>query len=276
MRLARRWQSRRVVNSRPKFTTEQGEPPHQRRLASIRAATLRPVVRFSLIPYSSITANTAATIQLPHAAIKTVHTTPSVQDAHCSLRYARPEMLRTAQIVTGRRQRSLLDSGTPRTKQTSLLAPLAEDLREWFLASGRPAAGTPVFPAHDGGFWSVDDWRNWRVRVWRGQSRAANRRNPAVYLGAAPEGTRPRDLRSSFITLQVYAGVPLTTIGKQCGTSVTMIEKHYAGVIENWDGVRRDPEAQIRAARQPGGRSMDVAFGNTPTSIHQEFPADPE
>jgi hypothetical protein len=53
----------------------------------------------------------------------------------------------------------------------------------------------------------------------------------------APQGTRPRDLRSSFVTLQIYAGVPLTTVAKQCGTSVPMIEKHYAGVIENWDGV---------------------------------------
>ncbi len=30
--------------------------------------------------------------------------------------------------------------------------------------------------------------------------------------GAAPTGTRPRDLRSSFITLQVYPGIPLTTL----------------------------------------------------------------
>jgi hypothetical protein len=66
-------------------------------------------------------------------------------------------------------------------------------------------------------------------------------------------------LRSSFITLQVYAGVPLTTIAKQCGTSVTMIEKHYAGVIENWDGVQQAAEDQIRAARQARGRSMDVS-----------------
>ncbi|MGN6169933.1 MAG: hypothetical protein ACTHQQ_17455 [Solirubrobacteraceae bacterium] len=43
--------------------------------------------------------------------------------------------------------------------------------------------------------------------------------------GCAPAGTRPRDLRSSFITVQVYAGVPLTTIAKQCGTGVAMIEK---------------------------------------------------
>jgi len=37
-----------------------------------------------------------------------------------------------------------------------------------------------------------------------------------------------------------------------------MIEKHYAGVIENWDGVQQAAEDQIRAARQTRGRSMDV------------------
>jgi hypothetical protein len=66
----------------------------------------------------------------------------------------------------------------------------------------------------------------------------------------APAGTRPRDLRSIFITIQIYAGVPLTTIAKQCGTSVTMIERHYAGVIENWDGKQILAEEQIRGARQ--------------------------
>ncbi len=56
--------------------------------------------------------------------------------------------------------------------------------------------------------------------------------------------------------------MPLTTIGKQSGTSVAMIEKHYAGIIENGDGVQQAPEAQIRAAREPDGRSMDVTAGN--------------
>jgi len=37
-----------------------------------------------------------------------------------------------------------------------------------------------------------------------------------------------------------------------------MIEKHYAGGIENWDGVQQAAEDQIRAARQTRGRSMDV------------------
>jgi hypothetical protein len=41
-----------------------------------------------------------------------------------------------------------------------------------------------------------------------------------------------------------------------------MIEKHYSGIIENWDGVHHAPEAQVRVAREPGGRSMDVTTGN--------------
>jgi len=37
-----------------------------------------------------------------------------------------------------------------------------------------------------------------------------------------------------------------------------MIERHHAGVIENWDGQRIPAEAQIRAARAAGGRGMGV------------------
>jgi len=42
------------------------------------------------------------------------------------------------------------------------------------------------------------------------------------------------------------------------GTSIQMIEQHYAGVIENWDGRRVPAERQIRAARRTGGRKMDA------------------
>ncbi len=175
----------------------------------------------------------------------------------------RPEevVFRLAWEDIGERAIRYRDTKRHRVRFTPLLAPLAEDMREWFLASGRPEGEKPVFTAHDGGFWSSDDWRNWRSRIWRGEERPANRRNTPTYPGVAPDGTRPRDLRSSFITVQVYAGVPLTTIAKQCGTSVTMIEKHYAGVIENWDGIQVSAEQQIRAARSASGRSMDVPTG---------------
>jgi hypothetical protein len=68
----------------------------------------------------------------------------------------------------------------------------------------------------------------------------------------------PRDLRSSYVTLRLYEGVPLTTIAREVGTSVLMIEQHYDGVIENWDGQRVPADQQIRAARSVSGRGMDV------------------
>ncbi|HET6867298.1 MAG TPA: site-specific integrase, partial [Solirubrobacteraceae bacterium] len=126
-----------------------------------------------------------------------------------------------------------VDTKRNRVRFTPLLAPLAEDLRQWFLASGRPKGQAPVFPAHDGGFWGNDDWRNWRRRIWQGEPERPrrDRKNATpARQGCAPPGTRPRDLRSSYVTLRVYEGVPLTQIANEVGTSVRMIEQHYAGV----------------------------------------------
>ena len=146
-----------------------------------------------------------------------------------------------------------VDTKRRRVRFAPLLEPLAEDLKEWFLASGRPTGKRPVFPAHDTGFWNQDDWRNWRMRTWRGEPERPrrDRKNPTPpRAGCAPAGTRPRDLRSSYVTLRVYEGVPLTQIAKEVGTSVRMIEQHYAGVVEDWDGKRVPAVGQIRAARR--------------------------
>jgi integrase len=179
----------------------------------------------------------------------------------------RPEevVCRLAWDDIGERAMRYRDQKRHRVRFTPLLAPLAEDLREWFLVSGRPDRKAPVFPAYDGDFWDRYDWANWRRTVWKGEpARPANDRRKAkpARSGAAPAGTRPRDLRSSYVTLRVYEGVPLTTIAKEVGTSVLMIEQHYAGVIENWDGERVPAERQIRAARSASGRGMDVMAEN--------------
>ncbi len=146
-----------------------------------------------------------------------------------------------------------------RLGEVAVLA-LADDLREWFLACGRPGGHQPVLPAHDEGFWAEDDWRNWRRRVWHGEPARTIKRTKATppRPGCAPAGTRPRDLRSSFVTLRVYEGVPLTQIAREVGTSVRMIEQHYAGVIANWDGNRVPADRQIRAARKAVGRGVDA------------------
>ncbi len=171
-----------------------------------------------------------------------------------------------------------VDTKRHRTRHTPLLKPLQEDLNEWFLASGRPQGKRPVFPAHDGGFWKQDDWRNWRRRTWQGEPerQRRDRKNPNPPTpGAAPKGTRPRDLRSSYVTLRIYEGIPLTQIGREVGTSVRMIEQHYAGVIANWDGKQVPAERSIRAARQTGGRKMDGKAHSTRAQNNDKIPGNP-
>ena len=150
---------------------------------------------------------------------------------------------------------------TRRRRWTPLLAALAGDLKRWRLESGARDPRAPVIPAHDDAPWQLDDWRNWRRRTW-GCFERDKKTGEQRWRGVAPEGTRPRDLRSSFITVQIYAGVPLTTIARWCGTSVAMLDKHYAGVIANWDGVCVPADEQIRRARAQlgldGGRPVDV------------------
>ena len=58
-------------------------------------------------------------------------------------------------------------SKTERSRTIRLLAPLAQDLAEWRLASGRPPATALVFPTHDGDEWKLHDWQNWRRRVYQ-------------------------------------------------------------------------------------------------------------
>lgn len=77
---------------------------------------------------------------------------------------------------------------TRAVRTVRLLAPLAADLREWRMASGRPGYGALVFPGREGEAWTKDDWDVFRRRGWSTACRRAG-------LDAAP---RPYDLRHSF------------------------------------------------------------------------------
>ena len=62
-----------------------------------------------------------------------------------------------------------VDTKRHRTRHTPLLKPLADDLSEWFLASGRPTGTCPVFPAHDGGFWHAGRLAQLAQADWQGE-----------------------------------------------------------------------------------------------------------
>ena len=150
-----------------------------------------------------------------------------------------------AKVVDGVR---LPYTKTRRNRSVRLLAPLAQDVREYMLATGRRTG--LLFPRADGQPWRKHDWRNWHRRVYRP---AAEK----VGLDAA----RPYDLRGSFVSLLAWEGEPMAIIAKNAGHSIATAERHYLKIFEDFDPANRtSAEKAIRAAREPGVSGVQALF----------------
>ena len=82
--------------------------------------------------------------------------------AYAGLRPGEALAMRWADV----RERTLLINApkTNSTRTVRLLGPLAQDLAERRMRSGRPGDKSLVFPRRDGDPWTDTDWRNWRKR----------------------------------------------------------------------------------------------------------------
>jgi hypothetical protein len=86
-----------------------------------------------------------------------------------------------------------MDTKTAAHRTVRLLQPLATDLREWRLWSGRPAETALISRSAAGVPWALAAYQSRRRRAFN------------VALEAArPEHGRPYDLRRSPITLSTY------------------------------------------------------------------------
>jgi integrase len=128
----------------------------------------------------------------------------------------------------------------PRTVR--LLAPLAQDLREWRLASGRPADGVHVLPGQGGGEWTEVAYEQWRARVWA---------KALADVGLPYQ--RPYDLRHSFASLLLHEGRSVIYVARQLGHSAALTMGVYGHVIDELeDEPRVTAEDAIAAARRGG------------------------
>jgi integrase len=83
-----------------------------------------------------------------------------------------------------------------------------------------PRLDTPLlFPAARGGLLNLD---NWRRREWAPAVEAAGVRRPA----------RVYDLRATFASDALAAGVSVFELARIMGTSVRMIERHYGAPLD--------------------------------------------
>lgn len=98
-------------------------------------------------------------------------------------------------------------SKTERARTIKLLAPLAQDLAEWRLASGRPPPSELISPTHDGDEWKLHDRQNWRRRVYQ----------PAAKAAGVTGDLRVYRLRGSFVSLLLWEGRSLAAVAEQAG-----------------------------------------------------------
>jgi integrase len=141
------------------------------------------------------------------------------------------------------RERTLLVNApkTNSTRTVRLLGPLAQDLAEWRMRSGRPGDKTLVFPRPDGAVWQDHDWRNWRKR----------RFTIGLEAAGVDHAARPYDLRHSFASLLLAEGQSVHAVARQLGHAPSMTLDTYGHVIDELDGHGRiDAEAEIRVARE--------------------------
>ena len=133
-------------------------------------------------------------------------------------------------------------------RSVRLLAPLAQDLREWRLLSGRPDDDAPVIPAFNGNGtfvdhdkeWTENGYEQWITRVW---ATALNE------VGLAYQ--RPYDLRHSFASLLLHEGRSVIYVARQLGHSAQLTMRTYGHVIEELDDAPRiSAEDAIAAARR--------------------------
>ena len=83
-----------------------------------------------------------------------------------------------------------------------------------------PRLDTPLlFPAPQGGLLNLD---NFRRREWA----------PAIEASGVAEPARIYDVRATFASRAIRAGVPIFELAKIMGTSVRMIELHYGSLLD--------------------------------------------
>jgi integrase len=137
----------------------------------------------------------------------------------------------------------------PKPRTVKQLAPLAQDLREWRLACGRPADDDPVIPGARGGAWSDDGYYQWRGKIW----------TPTLKDAGIPHQV-PYDLRHSFASLLLHEGRSVIYVARQLGHDATLTLKTYGHVIDELeDPPAISAEDAIRAAREKRATTVVAA-----------------
>lgn len=149
------------------------------------------------------------------------------------------EALELTWAGVGERTLVINASKTGQRRSVRLLAPLAEDLRDWREASENTEPFDLVFPADEGGRWTLEAYQSWGRRAF----------NVATKVAGRPDAT-PYTARHSFASLLLHEGRSVIYVARQLGHGANLTLMTYGHVIEELDGAPHlDAEEAIRQAR---------------------------
>jgi integrase len=132
------------------------------------------------------------------------------------------------------------DTKTHEERVVRLLAPVAQEIREFRISLGRPDDEVLIFPMRDGRPWSTGKYRKWRDE----------RFDPAVDR-AGLEPMRFYDCRHACASLLLAGGRNPAAIATNLGHSIGTLLSTYSHVIEEYeDRPPIDPVAEIVSARR--------------------------
>jgi integrase len=110
-----------------------------------------------------------------------------------------------------------------------------------------PRLDTPLlFPALRGGYISL---HNWRAREWK----------PAIRAAGIDPPRRIYDLRHTYATMGLAAGVSLFSLARRMGTSVEMIDRTYGHLAPDAEDYERGFWTPTTGARSRRRRKHDDA-----------------
>jgi integrase len=138
------------------------------------------------------------------------------------------------------------DTKTTAHRTVRLLAPLAADLREWNLRSGRPDGRELIFPSANETVWTLAAYQSWRRRAF-----------DRAVAGAGLEHARPYDLRHSFASLLLHEGRSVIYVARQLGHDARLTLTTYGHVMDEFeDQPQLDAVTAITAARSARDASV--------------------
>ncbi len=140
---------------------------------------------------------------------------------------ARPgELLHAPWAHVKGRVLSIEATKTGTTRAATMSQAIANRLREYRLAAGRPAPETPIFARADGGFMRDHDYRNWRRRHFKDIVKDA---------GLEQTVKEPYDLRHHAASRYIADDMDVREVASQLGSSSETIWRNYVHLFKARD-----------------------------------------